>query len=73
MQAAALAERILWELDPSDGGLAPGVETMDELLRTSGIEIEFVTRSLNHWVKTLSQSKVEEIALLRSSTKIRGQ
>ena len=25
-QAAALAERILWELDPSDGGLAPGVE-----------------------------------------------
>jgi IS5 family transposase len=38
--------------------------TMDELLRTSGIENEFVTRSLNHWVKTLSQSKVEEIALL---------
>ena len=37
--------------------------TMDELLRTSGIEDEFVTRSLNHWVKTLSQSKVDEIAL----------
>jgi hypothetical protein len=37
--------------------------TMDELLRTSGIENEFVTRSLNHWVKTLSQSKVEQIEL----------
>ena len=37
--------------------------TMDELLRTSGIEDEFVTRSLNHWVKTLSQSRVDEIAL----------
>jgi hypothetical protein len=36
---------------------------MDELLRTSGIEDEFVTRSLNHWVRTLSQSKVDEIAL----------
>jgi hypothetical protein len=28
--------------------------TMDELLRTSGVENEFVTRSLKHWVKTLS-------------------
>ena len=37
--------------------------TMDELLRTSGIEDEFVARSLNHWVRTLSQSKVDEIAL----------
>jgi hypothetical protein len=37
--------------------------TMDELLRTSGVENEFVTRSLKHWVKTLSQSKVEQIEL----------
>src|SRR5208283_3408358 len=37
--------------------------TMDELLRTSGLENEFVTRSLKHWVKTLSQSKVEQIEL----------
>jgi len=37
--------------------------TMDELLRTSGVENEFVMRSLEHWVKTLSQSKVEEIEL----------
>src|SRR5271165_4420299 len=27
--------------------------TMDELLRTSGVENEFVMRSLKHWVKTL--------------------
>ena len=27
---------------------------MDELLRTSGLENEFVTRSLKHWVKTLT-------------------
>ena len=37
--------------------------TMDELLRTSGIENEFVMRSLNHWIKTLSQSEVEQIEL----------
>ena len=37
--------------------------TMDELLRSSGVENEFVTRSLKHWVKTLSQSKVEQIEL----------
>jgi len=37
--------------------------TMDELLRTSGVENEFVARSLKHWVKTLSQSKVEQIEL----------
>jgi len=37
--------------------------TMDELLRTSGVENEFVRRSLKHWVKTLSQSKVEQIEL----------
>jgi hypothetical protein len=37
--------------------------TMDELLRTSGVETEFVTRSLQHWVTLLSQSKVEQIAL----------
>src|ERR1700682_433215 len=37
--------------------------TMDELLRTSGVENEFVTRSLKHWVKTLSLSKVEQIEL----------
>ena len=55
--------------------------TMDELLRTSGIENEFVTRSLNHWVGVLSQSKVEEIALsgegqcgvIRLEELIRGQ
>jgi len=29
---------------------------MEELLRTSGVENEFVIRSLKHWVKTLSQS-----------------
>ena len=28
--------------------------TMDELLATSGVENEFVLRSLKHWVKTLS-------------------
>src|ERR1700758_2976005 len=37
--------------------------TMDELLRTSGVENEFVTRSFKHLVKTLSQSKVEQIEL----------
>jgi len=37
--------------------------TMDELLRTSGVENQFVTRSLKHWVKTLSESKVEQIEL----------
>jgi transposase-like protein DUF772 len=55
--------------------------TMDELLGTSGIENEFVTRSLNHWVKTLSQSKVDEIALsgegkcgvIRLEELVRGQ
>jgi len=30
--------------------------TIDELLRTSGVENEFLVRSLKHWVKTLSQS-----------------
>ncbi len=37
--------------------------TMDELLRTSGVENEFVMRSLEHWIKTLSESKVEQIEL----------
>ena len=37
--------------------------TMDELLRTSGVENEFVMRSLKHWVKTLSESKVEQLEL----------
>jgi hypothetical protein len=37
--------------------------TMDELLRTSGLENEFVMRSLEHWIKTLSESKVEQIEL----------
>src|SRR6202049_4782499 len=37
--------------------------TMDELLRTSGVENEFVRRSLEHWIKTLSESKVEQIEL----------
>ena len=35
--------------------------TIDELLRTSGVENEFVVRSLEHWIKTLSQSKGEQI------------
>jgi hypothetical protein len=35
---------------------------MDELLRTS-LENEFVVGSLQHWVKTLSQSEVEQIEL----------
>src|ERR1700737_1830613 len=30
--------------------------TMDELLSTSGVENEFVRRSLEHWIKTLSES-----------------
>jgi Transposase domain (DUF772) len=37
--------------------------TIDELLRTSCVEDEFVTRSLKHWVKTLSQSEVEQMEL----------
>src|ERR1700726_4397786 len=37
--------------------------TMDELLRTSGVENEFVMRSLKHWVKTLTESEVEQIEL----------
>jgi hypothetical protein len=37
--------------------------TVDELLGTSGVENEFVRRSLNHWVKTLSESKVEEFEI----------
>src|SRR6478672_1518060 len=36
---------------------------MDELLRTSGLENEFILRSLKHWFKTLSQSEVEAIEL----------
>src|SRR6202045_2866228 len=36
---------------------------MDELLRTSGVEKEFVRRSLEHWIKTLSESKMEQIEL----------
>jgi transposase-like protein DUF772 len=35
--------------------------TMDELLRTSGIETAFVARSLEHWVTLLSQSKAEAV------------
>src|ERR1700736_1541745 len=37
--------------------------TMDELLCTSGVENEFVRRSLEHWIKTLSESKVQQIEL----------
>ena len=37
--------------------------TMDELLRTSGVEKEFVRLSLERWIKTLSESKVEQIEL----------
>ena len=37
--------------------------TMDELLRTSGVQNEFVTCSLKHRVKALSQSKMEQIEL----------
>src|ERR1700747_3009691 len=36
---------------------------MDELLRTSGVENECVMRSLEHWITTLSESKVEQIEL----------
>ena len=36
---------------------------IDELLRTSGVENEFVVRSLDHWIKTLSESQVEQIEL----------
>jgi hypothetical protein len=36
---------------------------MDELLRTSGVENEFVMRSLKHWVKILTESEVEQIEL----------
>ena len=36
---------------------------IDELLRTSGVENEFVGRSLTHWIKTLSESQVEQIEL----------
>jgi hypothetical protein len=36
---------------------------MDELLRTSGVENEFVMRSLKHWVKTLTESEVEQLEL----------
>ncbi|MBV8328944.1 MAG: hypothetical protein JOZ61_00575 [Verrucomicrobia bacterium] len=37
--------------------------TMDELLRSSGVENDFVGRSLKHWIKTLTQSKIERIEL----------
>ena len=37
--------------------------TIDELLSTSGVENEFVLRSLNHWIKKLSESKVDQIEL----------
>jgi hypothetical protein len=37
--------------------------TIDELLRTSGVENEFLMRSSKHWVKTLSQSEVEQMEL----------
>jgi len=37
--------------------------TMDELLSTSGVENEFIMRSLEHWIKTLNESKVEQIEL----------
>src|ERR1700756_1762788 len=36
---------------------------MDELLRTSGLENEFVVRSLDHGIKTLSEGQVEQIEL----------
>ena len=39
------------------------LRAMDELLRTSGVENEFVMRSLKHWVKTLTESEVEQIEL----------
>src|SRR6202046_299755 len=37
--------------------------TIDELLCTSGLENEFVVRSLEHWIKTLSESQVDQIEL----------
>src|SRR5438132_1836710 len=36
---------------------------MDELLGTSGVENEFVLCSLKHWVKTLTESEVQQIEL----------
>jgi hypothetical protein len=39
--------------------------TMDELLRSSGLENDFVARSLKHWIKTLTQSKIDQIELSR--------
>src|ERR1700757_2613648 len=43
--------------------LTRSAHVMDELLRTSGVENEFVMRSLEHWITTLSESKVEQIEL----------
>src|SRR6266568_4576906 len=36
---------------------------IDELLRTGGVEKDFITRSLQHWIKTLHEAKVEGIEL----------
>jgi hypothetical protein len=37
--------------------------TIDELLRTSGVEKDFVMRSLEHWVRALHGSKVREMQM----------
>jgi hypothetical protein len=37
--------------------------TIDELLETSGIEKDFVKRSLDHWVRTLHRSRVKEMQM----------
>src|SRR5271165_1496321 len=39
------------------------LKLIDELLGKSGLEQDFVLRSLKHWIKTLSESAVEQIEL----------
>jgi len=55
--------------------------SIDELLRTSGVETQFVTLSLEHWVRQLSQGKVDQRELsgegqggaIRLEDLVRGQ
>jgi hypothetical protein len=39
------------------------LKVMDELLATSGLEQDFILRSLKDWIKTLSQSQAEQVEL----------
>ena len=52
---------IEWHVD--NLALRGQLTAMDELLRTGGVENEFVMRSLKHWVKTLIQSEAEQMEL----------